>query len=76
VIDICNRIISMEAAQKPADSFEAILKMAEPQVLPAEFARTLAPIADWDLVYANLQKIDEPERFSTEVRLWLRNRPE
>jgi uncharacterized protein YutE (UPF0331/DUF86 family) len=87
VIDICNRIISMEEAQKPADSYEAILKMAELNVLSAESARALAPVAgfrnilaheyltvNWDIVYANLQKLDDLEKFAEQVRFWIRNR--
>ena len=87
VIDICNRIISMEEAQKPTDSYEAILKMGELKVLSAEFARALAPVAgfrnilaheyltvDWDIVYENLQKIDDLGKFAAEVRLWIRIR--
>ncbi len=42
-IDISNRIISLEKAQKPRDYHEAIIRMGELGVLPSEFARSLAP---------------------------------
>jgi uncharacterized protein YutE (UPF0331/DUF86 family) len=67
-LDIANRIISLEAARKPRDYYEGIIRLGEIGVLPAEFARHFAPIAgfrnvlvheylalDWNEVYANLQ---------------------
>lgn len=84
-IDICNRIISLEGATKPRDYYEAILRQGELGVLPADFARTLAPLAgfrnilvhqylsiDWDEVYAHLQRLDELKRFARFVRQWLK----
>jgi uncharacterized protein YutE (UPF0331/DUF86 family) len=87
MIDISNRIISMEKAQKPVDSYDAILRMGELNVLPVEFARILAPVAgfrnilaheylvvNWDIVYGNLQKLDDLDKFAEYIRSWLRNR--
>jgi uncharacterized protein YutE (UPF0331/DUF86 family) len=84
-IDICNRIISLEGATKPRDYYEAILRQGELGVLPADFARTLAPLAgfrnilvhqylsiDWDEVHAHLQRLDELKRFARFVRQWLK----
>ena len=86
MIGICNRIISIEKARKPVDSYESILEMGELKILPAEFARTLASLAgfrnilaheylavDWDIVYANLQKLEDLEKFAEAIRNWLRN---
>jgi len=86
-IDISNRIISTEKAQKPHDNHEAILRTGELGVLPPDFARHLAPIAgfrnilahqylsvDWDEVYRHLQRLDDLVRFAELVRDWLRRR--
>jgi uncharacterized protein YutE (UPF0331/DUF86 family) len=86
-IDICHRIIALQNAQKPASYAGAILGVGELGVLPADFARHLAPLArfrnvlvheyvrvDWDLVYQNLQQIADLERFATLVREWLKER--
>lgn len=86
-IDISNRIISLEKAQKPRDNHEAILRIGELGVLPLDFARHLAPIAgfrnilvhqylsvDWDEVHRHLQRLDDLVRFAELVRDWLRKR--
>jgi len=86
-IDICHRIVVLDNARKPADYFEAIIMMGELGVLSGEFARQLAPLAgfrniltheymgiDWDLVYQNLQHIDDLAHFAREVRAWLSKR--
>lgn len=83
-IDICNRIISLENAQKPADYYEAILRMAEVGVLPPDFARAFAPIAgfrnilvheylgiDWGEVYQSLQDLSSIRRFEEFIVVWL-----
>ena len=83
-IDISNRIISLEKAQKPNDYYEAIIRLGQLNVLPEGFARNLAPIAgfrnilvheylglNWDEVYKNLQEIDELVRFAEIVREWI-----
>jgi uncharacterized protein YutE (UPF0331/DUF86 family) len=86
-IDICHRIISLEGARKPVDYYDAILIMAELDILSADFARRLAPLAgfrnilvheyllvDWDEVYRHLHQLDDLERFSELVTQWLRRR--
>ena len=86
-IDICHRIISLEGAQKPADYYGAILSMGELDILPAAFARHLAPLAgfrnvlvhdyvsvDWDQVYHNLQQLEDLERFASLIRDWMQHR--
>jgi uncharacterized protein YutE (UPF0331/DUF86 family) len=83
-IDICHRIIVLENTRKPADYYEAFLIMGELGILPADFARQLAPLAgfrniliheylgiDWDLVYKNLQNLDDLVRFAEDIRRWL-----
>jgi uncharacterized protein YutE (UPF0331/DUF86 family) len=83
-IDICHRIIVVENARKPADYYEAFLIMAELGVLPADFARRLAPLAgirklliqeymgmDWDQVYKNLQNLNDLKIFAENIRQWL-----
>ena len=84
VVDISNRIISLEGTRKPRDNYEAILLLAETGVLPPEFARKLAPITglrnvlvheylalDWNQIYKRLQDTDDLLRFAGYVRAWL-----
>jgi uncharacterized protein YutE (UPF0331/DUF86 family) len=86
-IDVSHRIISLEGAQKPVDYYDAILRMGELGVLPADFARHLAPLAgfrnilvheylavDWDEVYQALHHLEDLERFAKFVRRWLAHR--
>jgi uncharacterized protein YutE (UPF0331/DUF86 family) len=86
-IDISHRIISLEGAQKPVDYYDAILRMGQLGVLPADFARHLAPLAgfrnilvheylaiDWDEVYRALHSLEDLERFAEFVRRWLADR--
>jgi len=88
-IDIANRLISLEGAPKPRDSYESILRLGELGVLPGTFARELAPMAgfrnilaheylaiDWDLVYEHLQRLDDLYQFADYLRGWLRSRLE
>jgi uncharacterized protein YutE (UPF0331/DUF86 family) len=86
-IDISHRIISLEGARKPIDYYDAILRMGELSVLPADFARHLAPLAgfrnvlvheyltvDWDEVYGTLHRLEDLERFAEYIRSWLGQR--
>lgn len=86
-IDICHRIIVVENARRPVNYYEAILIMGEIGILPAEFARRLAPLAgfrniliheylgiDWDHVYRNLQNLDDLSFFAENIRSWLSKR--
>ena len=86
-IDISHRIISLENALRPTDYYGAILSMGKLGILPADFARRLAPIAglrnvlvhdyvrlDWDKIYQGLQQIDDLELFADLVRIWLAQR--
>jgi uncharacterized protein YutE (UPF0331/DUF86 family) len=88
-IDICHRIISLLEAPPPLDYYDAILQMGALGVLPAEFARHLAPLAgfrnilvheylglDWDEVYKNFQDIEDLSNFVDYVRQWLRQKTE
>ena len=83
-LDICHRIIAIEEARAPVDYYESILIMGELGVLPADFARSFAPVAgfrnvliheyvhlDWDRVYQYLQNLAVLERFSEAIRQWL-----
>jgi uncharacterized protein YutE (UPF0331/DUF86 family) len=87
IIDICHRIIALENAQKPTDYYQAILAMSGLKVLPADFARQIAPLAgfrnilvheylmvDWDQVYSNLQKLNDLVIFHESIRKWLVDR--
>lgn len=84
IIDIANRIISLEGAPQPQDYRSAILRLGEIGVIDAEFAEQLAPIAgfrnvlvhqyvdiDWGVVYAHLGRLDELRRFADATREWL-----
>jgi len=83
-IGIANRIISLEGARKPRDYYESIMRLAEIGVLPAELARTLAPVAgfrnvlvheyagiNWDEVYRNFQRLADLRAFAERIAEWL-----
>jgi len=85
VIDIANRIISIEGLEKPRDYYEAILRLGETDVLPLDFAQNLAPIAgfrnilvhdymdiNWDEVYKNLHQLHDLSRFMDYVKNWMK----
>ena len=59
-IDISHRIITLEGARKPTDYYEAILSLGELGVLPAEFARHLAPLAGFrNILVHEYEEIDD-----------------
>lgn len=86
LIDVANRIISIEDAQRPKDYYEAFLILGNIQVFPSDFARKIAPIAgfrnilvheyigpDWDLVYDHLQKLEGFYQFEEYIKKWIRS---
>jgi len=86
-IDIGNKIISLEEAQKPQDCRESITRLGELGILPQDFALTFAPITgfrnilvheylgiDWDEVYSNLQKLGDFYDFVNFIVKWMKNR--
>lgn len=85
VIDIANRIISLDDLKKPRDYYEAILILGQAGILPSDFAQKLAPIAgfrnilvhdyleiDWEEVNSNLQHIGDLETYMQHVKNWMR----
>jgi len=87
VIDIANRIISLDALKKPRDYYEAILILGQAGILPSDFAQKLAPIAefrnilvhdyleiDWEEVNSNLQHIGDLETYMQHVKSWMREK--
>jgi uncharacterized protein YutE (UPF0331/DUF86 family) len=79
----------MEGARKPRDYYESILRLGELGVLPAELARTLAPLAgfrnllvheyagiDWDQVYANLARLPDLRAFAARIARWVEQKGE
>ena len=83
-IDISHRIIALLGTQKPISYQDAILKMGDLSVVPVDLSRDLAPIAgfrnilvheyvslDWDIVYSNLQQLEDLTGFAKHVRSWL-----
>ena len=83
-IDIANRIISLENLEKPADYYQAIERLGENGIVPAAFARELAPIAGFrnllvhqyleinqEEVYSYLGNLDQLYQFQKYVREWL-----
>ena len=87
VIDIANRIISIEGLEKPRDYYEAIIRLGESGILPTEFAQHLAPIAgfrnilvhdymdiNWDEVYNNLLQLNDISHFTDIVKAWMRQK--
>jgi uncharacterized protein YutE (UPF0331/DUF86 family) len=88
LIDMGNRIISIEDAEKPKDYYEIFLILGSLQVLPSEFAKQIAPMAgfrnilvhdyvsiDWDLVHDHLQKLGDFYDFERHIKKWLKRRP-
>jgi uncharacterized protein YutE (UPF0331/DUF86 family) len=87
VIDVANRIISIENLEKPQDYYEAIMRLGEAGIIPLKFAQKLAPIAgfrnilvhdyldiDWDEVYNNLHQLQDLSKFMTQVKKWMKKR--
>jgi len=83
-IDISHRIIALLGTQKPVSYQDAILKMGDLSVV-VDLSRNLAPIAgftnifvheyvavDWDIVYCNLQQLEDLAEFAERIRSWLR----
>jgi len=88
LIDMGNRIISIEDTEKPRDYYDIFLILGNLQVLPPEFARHIAPLAgfrnilvhdyvsvDWDLVHEHLQNLEDFYDFETHIKKWLKRRP-
>jgi len=84
VIDIANRVISIEGLEKPRDYYEAILRLGEAEILPLDFAQNLAPIAgfrnilvhdymdiDWNEVYSHLHQLHDLSKFMNHVKNWM-----
>ncbi len=87
VIDIANRIISIENLEKPLDYYDAIMRLGEAGILPLKFAKKLAPIAgfrnilvhdyldiNWDEVYKNLHQLDDIVRFTKQIKTWMKEK--
>jgi len=85
VIDIANRIISIEDLEKPQDYYDAILRLGEAGIIPLKFAQKLAPIAgfrnilvhdyldiDWDEVYNNLHQLNDISKFMEQIKAWMK----
>jgi uncharacterized protein YutE (UPF0331/DUF86 family) len=86
-IDIANRIIALENAPRPTDYYESLLRLGEIGVAPLEFAQQIAPLGgfrnilvheylsiEWNIVYDNLQRLDDLTRFADYVRQWMKDR--
>jgi uncharacterized protein YutE (UPF0331/DUF86 family) len=87
VIDISNRIISIEGLEKPRDYYEAIKRLGEAGILALEFSEKLAPIAgfrnilvhdyldiNWDEVYNNLHQLNDISRFMKQIKKWMKQK--
>jgi len=87
VIDIANRIISIENLEKPLDYYDAIMRLGEASILPSKFAKKLAPIAgfrnilvhdyldiNWDEVFSNLHQLDDISKFMKQIKAWLKKK--
>ena len=87
VIDIANRIISIEGLEKPRDYYEAIKRLGEAGILALDFSEKLAPIAgfrnilvhdyldiNWDEVYNNLHQLNDISRFMEQIKKWMKQK--
>ena len=85
VIDIANRIISIENLEKPLDYYDAIMRLGEAGILPLRFAKKLAPIAgfrnilvhdyldiNWDEVFNNLHQLQDISKFRKQIKAWMK----
>ena len=85
VIDIANRIISIEGLKKPLDYYDAIMRLGEAGILSSKFAKKLAPIAgfrnilvrdyldiNWDEVYSNLHQLHDISKFIKQIKAWMK----
>ena len=85
VIDIANRIISIENLEKPLDYHDAIMRLGEAGIIPLKSAKKLAPIAgfrnilvhdyldiNWDEVYSNLHQLTDISKFMKQVKAWMK----
>ena len=85
VIDIANRIISIEGLEKPLDYYDAIMRLGKAGILPLKFAKKLAPIAgfrnilvhdyldiNWDEVYNNLHQLHDISKFIKQIKAWMK----
>jgi uncharacterized protein YutE (UPF0331/DUF86 family) len=88
LIEMGNRIISIEDAREPKDYYEVFLILGHLQVLPTEFAKQIAPISGFrnilvhdyvsvgrDLVYEHLQNLEDIYDFEKHIKKWLKRRP-
>ena len=86
LIDMANRIISIEDAQRPKDYYEAFLILGNIRALPPDFARKITPIAgfrnvlvhdyiglDWNLVYDHLQRLEDFYQFEEHIKKWIKS---
>jgi len=87
VIDIANRIISLEGLEKPRDYYGAIIRLGEAGILSFEFSEKLAPIAgfrnilvhdyldiNWDEVYNNLHQLNDLSHFMKQIKNWMKKK--
>jgi uncharacterized protein YutE (UPF0331/DUF86 family) len=85
-LDVAHRILASSGSEGMRAGAEAVEEIARSGIVPVEFARTFKRIAqfrnvlahmyveiDWDLVYANLQRVDEIGEYAEYIRAWLRD---
>jgi uncharacterized protein YutE (UPF0331/DUF86 family) len=83
-IDMANRILALEGARKPRDYYDSFMLLAEVGVVPADLARSAAPMAgfrnvlayeysgiDWDQVYESFGHLGDLCDFAQHVARWL-----
>jgi len=86
-IDIANRIISVEDIEKPTDYYSAIIKVGESGIVPLDFAKGFASVADlrnilvhgyleidWNEVYQWLQRLGDFRKFVDHIQKYLANK--
>lgn len=86
LLDICHYIIANNNWPRPKDNQEAIEIIARNNIIPADFARRILPMAglrniliheylkvDLERIYSHLQKLQDFREFQKHILVYLKN---
>ncbi len=85
IIDIANKIISIEDFEKPKTYYDSIIILGKEGIIPIEFAKKLAPIAglrniliheyldiDTQEIYNYLKNLNDLYEFGKYIKKWIK----